>query len=376
MTRFPTFDPGFSTEELTEIFSPESTVAAMLEFEAALAQALADAGIAPAEMAEEVVSACRAGMDDPEDVLASTWETGTPLIPLRESVIAGIEEDARQWFHFGATSQDAIDTGRMIQMGRAIDAIETLVSEVAELLRDLTIDFRDQPQMGRTFLQEARPTTFGFRTATWLDSVLAHIDEMREHRSALTIQLGGPVGTLTAYGEKASQVVSSVADTLGLKTPDIAWHTNRAPMLAPAQTMGRLAATMAKISSDISLLTSSEIAEIRVRTGGSSSMPEKQNPVDPIRALAAARACVGAVAMFGSGSGQELDRGIGGWHVEWMAVPLVFQTAGAAVEAIETCLRSLEVDRERMSANAGSDSPEIPPDQIDRVLAACDRVLG
>jgi 3-carboxy-cis,cis-muconate cycloisomerase len=372
----PSFDPGFSTEEMKAIFSAESTVAAMLGFEAALAMALADAGIASRAEAEEVAAACRAGVDDPDRIADSTWEAGTPLLALREEIVAGLDPDAAQWFHHGATTQDAIDTAHMLQAKSALGVLDKGLTSIAHRLRDLTVEHRDQPHMGRTFLQEARPTTFGFRTATWLDAVVGHLEELRGRRDSLVVQLGGPVGTLGTYGEKAWQVVSSVADTLELKAPDIAWHTFRVPVVAPAQALARLAATMAKIGYDISLLTSSEIAEISVRSGGSSSMPEKQNPVDAIRAVAAAHACIGAVSMLGSGSGQELDRGIGAWHVEWLAVPLAFQTAGAAVEAIETCLRSLAVDRERMSVNAGSEAPEMPPDQIDRVLAAYDRVLG
>jgi 3-carboxy-cis,cis-muconate cycloisomerase len=372
----PSFDPGFSTPELTEIFSAESTVAATLEFEASLALALADAGITPTEKAEQIASACRAGVADPEGLLASAWETGTPLIALKESLTAAIDEDARQWFHFGATSQDAIDTGSMIQASRALGAIDTRLSAIARQLRDLTVEYRNQPQMGRTFLQEARPTTLGFRTATWLDAVLTHIGELRSQRSQLVVQLGGPVGTLAAYGDKGPQVVSSVAGRLGLGAPEISWHSDRMRVVGLAQALERAAITMGKIGTDIALLASSGIAEVVVRSGGSSSMPEKENPLDAIRAAAAARACVGVVAMLTAVSGGELDRGIGGWHVEWLAMPLAFQTSGAAVEAIETCLSSLHVDRERMGANAGSDSPEAPPEQIDRVLAAYDRVLG
>jgi 3-carboxy-cis,cis-muconate cycloisomerase len=377
MSSGPSFDPGFSTEELAAVFSGEATVAAMLEFEAALALALADAGIAPAHQADQVVAACVRGVPDPGAVLASTWETGTPLIALSESIAEDIEsEDAHKWFHFGATSQDAIDTGRMIQAARALDILEISLSTLAGRLRQLTVEYRDQPQMGRTFLQEARPTTFGFRTATWLDSVLGHIEDLREQRSRVTVQLGGPVGTLSAYGDKAELIVSSIAEKLGLTEPGISWHANRTGVIRLAHSLQRAALTMGKVGSDIALLASTDVAEVRVRSGVSSSMPEKHNPLDAIRAVAAAAACTGAVVMLGAGSGHELDRGIGGWHVEWLALPLAFQTAGAAVEAIATCIDSLEVDRERMSANARSEAPEVPSAQVDRVLAKYDRAIA
>jgi len=377
MSPGPSFDPGFSTEELADVFSAEATVAAMLEFEAALALALADAGIAPAHEADQVVAACVRGVADPEAVLASTWETGTPLIALSESMAEEIEtEEAHKWFHFGATSQDAIDTGRMIQVARALEILHLSLSTLAGRLRRLTVEYRDQPQMGRTFLQEARPMTFGFRTATWLDSVLGHIEALREQRSRLTVQLGGPVGTLSEYGDKAELIVSSMAEKLGMAEPDISWHANRTGVIGLAHSLQRAALTMGKVGSDIALLASTDVAEIRVRSGGSSSMPDKHNPLDAIRAVAAAAACTGAVAMLGTGSGHELDRGVGGWHVEWLALPLAVQTAGAAVEAIATCMDSLEVDRERMSANAGPEALEVPPAQVDRVLAKYDRSIA
>lgn len=377
MSPGPTFDPGFSTEELAAVFAAGSTVAAILEFESALALALVDAGIAPADEADQVVAACNRGVADADGVLGSTWETGTPLFALRERVVEGIEtEDARQWFHFGATSQDAIDTGRMIQAARALDILELGLVAVARRLRHLTVEYRDQPHMGRTFLQEAQPTTFGFRTATWLDSVLGHIEDLREQRSGLAVQLGGPVGTLSAYGDKAELVVSSLGERLGMTQPAISWHSDRTRVIRLAHSLQRTAMSMGKIGSDIALLASTDIAEITVRSGGSSSMPDKHNPLDAIRSVSAAAACRGAVAMLGSGSGHELDRGIGGWHVEWLALPLAFQTAGAAVEAIATCIASVEVDQERMSANVARAAPDVPPAQIDRVLVRFDSSIA
>lgn len=361
----PTFDPGFSTDEMTAIYSPDATVSAMLRFEAALALALADVGIAPMEEAERVADLCRKGVDDPEAILASTWETGTPIIALREMI------DAGEWFHHGATSQDAIDTGQMIQADEAMEAVDTSLSSVAGRLRSLTEQHRSQPQIGRTFLQDARPTTFGFRTAMWLDAVMDGLADLRALRSTLTVQLGGPVGTRDAYGTSGDQVVEAVAARLGLAVPTITWHASRGRVFSLAQALHRVAATMAKIGSDVAHLASSSVREIEVRAGGSSSMPEKRNPIDSTRAVAAASACAGAVAMLTSSPPHELDRGVGGWQVEWIALPLAFQTSAAAIEAIGRALDSLVVDTERMSSDV-----EVvhTGDQIDRVLARHDQL--
>lgn len=377
MSRPPSFDPGFSTDDLSRIYSAQTAVEAMLEFEAALALALADAGIAPLSEAEEVASACRLGVDDAEAIIASTWTSGTPLLALQDEIGSRIANDeARHWFHHGATSQDAIDTATMIQARAALDVLTQGLVSIASNLRDLTLAHRDRPHRGRTFLQGATLTTFGFRTATWLDAVLGHIEDAHAQRGSLVVQLGGPVGTLEAFGDRGTAVVTALASRLGLQVPDIAWHSNRVRIWSLAQSVGRIAQSMAKIGSDIALLASTGISEVKVRTGGSSSMPGKQNPVDPIRAVAAAAACSGALAMLASAPPHELDRGMGGWHTEWLAVPLVFHTTAAAVEAIEICMGSLEVVPETMGSHVTEEGIEHSPAQIDRVLKTYDDLIG
>jgi 3-carboxy-cis,cis-muconate cycloisomerase len=375
MTLRPSFDPGFSTEAMTAVYTPEATVAAILRFEAALAEALAEAGLTPQAHAEAVVRACESGIDDAGAIISSTWENGTPIIALREEVSAVIgDAEVSRWFHYGATTQDAVDTGQMIQAHSALGLLEADLLEIARRLRDLTVTYRDQPQMGRTFLQDARTTTFGFRTAGWLDAVLTHVTRLRSTGDELVIQLGGPVGSADAYGEVAPEVIAGVARRLGLGVPDISWHTDRTLVRSLAQTTGRVAATMSKIGGDIALLASSSIGEVTVRSGGSSSMPGKQNPLDSIRAIAAARVCDSAAAMLGPGTSHELDRGVGGWHVEWLALPLAFQTSAASVEAISRALGSLTVDVDAMSGSADGTSPGAAA--IDVVLAAYDRIVS
>lgn len=341
-------DPGFTTAEMSAVYSARRKVEAILEFEAALVMALADAGLAPGDEAKAVASACGEGVPEPSQILATTWEEGTPLISLRRVIAGRVDAEAARWFHHGATTQDAIDTAQMIQAGEALEIIDQRLVNMSRRLRDLSDTYKDQPQMGRTFLQDARPTTFGFRAATWLEAVLTHVSVLRTQRDDLVVQLGGPVGTMTEYGEQAAAVLAALADRLGLGAPEISWHSNRTRILALAQSVQRMVSSMAKIGTDVALLAG--MGEVTVRSGGSSSMPGKQNPVDSVRAVAAASACTGAVGMLTAAPPPELDRGIGGWHVEWLALPLVFQTADAATEAMARCLDSLEVDTETMAS--------------------------
>jgi 3-carboxy-cis,cis-muconate cycloisomerase len=381
VTSGATFDPGFTTAEMTNVFSAATTVAAILEFEAALALALGDAGVAPVDETEAVSTACGEPLADPDGVVATTWDAGTPVIAVKHEIEARLaDHPARQWVHFGATSQDALDTGRMLQVRRALSILERRAVAVARLLRDLVVEHREQPQMGQTFLQYARPTTFGARAAGWLAPSLAHIEQLRRCRSDLKVQLAGPSGTLAEFGPGASDVIEALAARLGLAVPLISWHSDRSPIWDLARTVEAACLTMAKIATDISLLAQSAVGELTVRAGGSSSMPGKRNPIDAVRAVAAASACTGFASMLTAAPTHELDRAVGGWHTEWLALPMLFHTAAAVGEAFETCLDSLEIDSEKMASRVDpADRPqlgEVDRRIIDGVLARFDTVVG
>ncbi len=371
-------DPGFTTAEMATVFSASSRVGALLQFEAALALALADVGLAPSEAADAVAEACRTPIVDPKAVLAATWTEGSPLIPLTREIRSRLSEADAEWVHHGATTQDAIDTATMLQARQALDILDNGLTAVARLAASMVIEFRGQPQIGRTFLQHARPTTFGMRAASWLDPTVRHISALRRARAELVVQLGGPVGNLAPYDDRGVEMMGALAARLGLGTPILPWHTDRSRLSELASTVERAARTMAKIAVDLALLAQSDIAEIRVRAGGSSSMGGKRNPIDAVRAIAAAEACSAAAGMVTAGRPHELDRAIGGWHVEWLAIPLLFQTAGAAVEAINTGLETLEVDGDRMTSHVGPDAEALNLDGrlIDRVLSDFEDVVG
>ncbi len=368
-------DPGFTTPEMTRVFSASNRVDSMMRVEAALALALADTGLVPIETAERVAEACRSSIADPEAIVAATWEEGTPLNRLLDEIRSRLNEEESRWVHHGATSQDVIDTATMLQAGEGLGILDAGLFTVAGLMADLARRHRDQPQMGRTFLQHARPTTFGMTLAGWLEPALVHISELQQIGSGLTVQLGGPVGNLAPYGDRGVDVMDAFAARLGLAAPTLPWHSDRSGMASLAASLDRCARTMARVGLDIALLTSSDIAEVTVRSGASSSMSEKQNPIDSIRAAAAAELSGAAASMITGGRLSELDRGIGGWHAEWVAVPLVFQATAATIEAITRCLGSLEVDVERMTERAGA-LPELDPRLIDRVLREYEAVAG
>ena len=352
MTQLPTFDPGFSTLEMTEVFGPDQRVKALLAFEAALAATEAEVGLIPNAAASEIVRACGAFSGDAPSIIASTWENGTPLISLLDGIKEQLTDESARWVHHGATTQDAVDTASMLQLKAGLAALERLVTTVAGRLAELAGVHRTTPMMGRTFLQTARPTTFGVRVAQWLEPLTRALTDLREVAASLPVQLGGPVGILAPFGEEATLVVESLAAKLGLGVPVIPWHTDRSYVIRPVAVAEIIAIAMGKIGTDLALLAQSDVAEIKMRPGKSSSMAGKRNPIDASRAVAAASACLAAASSLRSGHGQELERGIGGWHLEWWSVPLVFQAAAASVEAIDAALARLEVDTERMTSQA------------------------
>jgi 3-carboxy-cis,cis-muconate cycloisomerase len=343
-------DPGFSTRAMSACFSSRARVRALLDVEAALALASADAGILAPEFADEIAHVCATIDVDAEDVLRDGWERGTPVLSLLDVVRPALSPEAAPAIGHGATTQDLVDTGMQLQIRNALGFIEADLTGLADRLVALATEHRATPMIGRTFLQHARPTTFGLRAAQWLDPVVGHLVAVRAARSDCAIQLGGPVGTLDELG---LGVGGRLAARLDLIEPVAPWHGDRTRISGVVALIVQLSRTMAKIAMDVAILSSSDIAEVRVRAGGSSSMAGKRNPIDSVRAIAAADACVGAASSVTAARPIELERGVGGWHVEWFSVPVVFMTGAAAVEAMARAVESLEVDAAAMMRNVG-----------------------
>ncbi|HEY7703283.1 MAG TPA: lyase family protein, partial [Acidimicrobiia bacterium] len=288
MSSLSPLDPGFTTPEMAEIWTAAARAGAILEFEAALAMAMAEVGLAPLQEAEAVAAACEVPLEDPEGVFASTWEIGTPVIAVVEELRARLTPEQGAWVHRGATSQDAIDTSQMLQAGKALDLLAGSMARIAGSMLGLMEAHRRLPQMGRTFLREARPTTFGMRVAGWLEPLLRQIEGLRAVRRGLAIQLGGPVGTRAELGTEAAEVVAAASRHLGLAGPALAWHADRSRMWEIVEAVEAPVRSMAKVAADIALLSQAGVDEVAVRAGGSSSMAGKRNPIDAIHALAAA----------------------------------------------------------------------------------------
>jgi 3-carboxy-cis,cis-muconate cycloisomerase len=351
--------PLFRWDDVQESFSDRASLQAMLDFEAALARAEAQAGVIPASAASMIESACAVHRFDPAALARDAANAGNLVIPLIRQLTALVREqdaEAARFVHWGATSQDAIDTGLVLQLRAALDVIEGELDRLGDALAALASEHRATPITGRTWMQHAVPTTFGLKAAGWLDAMLRHrerFDELR--RRAFVLQLGGAVGTLAALGPKGGEVAAALAADLRLPLPDIAWHSHRDRLAEVATTFGLLAGSLGKIARDVALHSQTEVAELSEPVaegrGGSSTMPHKQNPVSAAVVLAAAARAPGLVATMLGAMIQEDERGLGGWHAEWETLPeLVSLTAGALHHLTET-MAGLRVDPARMAAN-------------------------
>ncbi len=352
-------NPLFTTEEMSSLFSAEATVGRMLAFEAALASAEAAAGVIPVDAAQAIAAACQVDLIDVAALYRDAAPTGTPVIPLVQRLTELVEADAGRFVHWGATSQDTIDTALVMQMGDALHVLRQDLLAIGRFCAGLAGEHRKTLMPGRTLLQHALPITFGLKAARWLALVtrqLSRIDEVRQR--ALVVQFGGAAGTLAALGDMGNRgirVTELLAQALHLGVPELPWHTERDRIADVAAALGVIAGAMAKIATDLVLLSQTEVGEVSEAAGsgkgGSSAMPQKQNPVEATFAVAAARLAIALVPAVLGGMAQEHERGAGNWQAEWAAIPDLFCYTAGAVARVRAALDGLVVHVGQMGEN-------------------------
>lgn len=348
-------DELFSAPAMADIWSGASFLRGMLAFEAALARAEATAGIIPAGAAPLIAAACVVEAFDVPALFREAAVAGTPAIPLVRLLTERVGGTAGGYVHWGATSQDAIDTALVVQMREGLSLLSHRLLDIGARCAALAESHRHTLMAGRTLLQQALPIPFGLKAARWLALVtrqVHHLGELRERISV--VQFGGAAGTLAALGQDGVRVTDLLAAELGLAVPDLPWHTERDRVAEVAAGIGVATGAMAKIASDLVLLAQTEVGEVSEASapgkGGSSAMPQKHNPVDATLALAAARLALGAVPVALGAMAQEHERAAGGWQAEWEALPALFCYAAGAVERVHAALAGLQVDASRMRA--------------------------
>lgn len=352
-------DPLFRSQAVEKVFSNRATLQGMLDFEAALARAEARAGFIPAAAAQAIEAKCRAELYDMTALARAATNAGNLAIPLIKqlTVLVGQKDkNSARHVHWGATSQDAIDTGRVLQLRQALTIISTEMDNLAVALGAMAHKNRTTLVAARTWMQQALPTTFGFKVAGWLDSIDRHRARLAETQErCLVLQFGGAVGTMAALGTRGLDVAKNLAKELQLSLPELPWHSHRDRMAEIATTLGLSSGTLGKIARDISLHTQTEIAELFEHSadgrGGSSTMPQKSNPVASAIVLSAAARIPSLVSTMLAAMVQEEERGLGGWHAEWETLPDIVRLTAGALHHLTSAITELEIDASRMRQN-------------------------
>ncbi len=352
-------DPLFTTAAMRAIFSDHGRIQALLDFEAALARAEARSGLLSDAAAAAIGAQCRAELFDIDALAAKAAQAGNPAIPLVAALtarVAAADPQAARFVHWGATSQDAMDTGLVLQLRNALSAIAAELSRLSTALAGQATRHARTVLAGRTWLQQGPPVTLGLKAAGALSAIERHRVRVRALRERVaTVQFGGAVGTLAALGEQGLDIAAALAAELKLALPDLPWHTQRDRLAEVATTLGLLVGTLGKLARDVSLLMQTEVGEASEPTGpgrgGSSTMPHKRNPVGSAVVLATATRVPGLVSIMLAAMVQEHERGLGGWHAEWETLPEICTLCAGALAQTIAMVEGLEVDPARMAAN-------------------------
>jgi 3-carboxy-cis,cis-muconate cycloisomerase len=336
-----------------EAVSERAWLAAMLETERALAAAEARAGLIPQAAADAIAEQCRAELYDWAELAKRGRKVANPAEPLVRALRAAVGGEAAGYVHWGATSQDVVDTAAMLVARRALELHLVELDGVAEACARLAREHRSTPMAGRTLLQQAVPITFGLKAAGWLAATLdarSSLAHVRDER--LAAQLGGAAGTLAPLGEQGAAVLQLFAAELELTDPGLPWHVNRGRIAELGAALDVAAGVCAKIGLDVTLLAQTEVGEVTEGDGGgSSTMPQKRNPVGSTIARACAIQVHALAGVLTGGLAHELERATGAWQAEWDALAGALALSGAAAAAIRGVLERLDVDPVRMRRN-------------------------
>jgi 3-carboxy-cis,cis-muconate cycloisomerase len=363
----------FSCDTVSQHFSDEALLAAMARFEAALSLAQADVGLIPPACAERIARVCARIGDgsveieglDAGALAHAARRAGTLAIPFVKALTQAVARDdaaAARWVHWGATSQDVLDTALTLQIVLAGAALQAQLAQAGDRLAAIADAHRATMMTGRTLLQAATPVSFGWKAACWLSP----LPRLRRSlalalRDAAVLQLGGAAGTRAALGGQGDAVAAAMSARLALDDPAISWHASRDRIARLGSELALVAGGMARIGRDLSLLMQSEVGEVFEPTGhdshdsggrgGSSAMPHKRNPVAAMLALQAGLRAPGlASTLLGQQAGEH-ERGLGTWQGDWWTIGALFECAGSAVQAIGEALGGLRIEPGAMLAN-------------------------
>ncbi|WGR91474.1 3-carboxy-cis,cis-muconate cycloisomerase [Bradyrhizobium sp. ISRA443] len=373
----PLLAPMLSSAAMRAICDDATYLQNMLDFEAALARAEAARGVIPRPAAGPIGAACRSESIDRAALAEAATRSGNLAIPLVKALTANVakaDDEAARYVHWGATSQDVIDTATMLTLRTGIDALLVDLDRAVTGFARLARAHRNTAVVARTWLQHALPMPFGLKLAEYAAALHRSRTRLqRLRKDTLALQFGGAAGTLAALGDKGLAVAEQLAQELDLPLPDAPWHTHRDRIAEAAAVFAITAGSCGKIARDVSLMMQTDVAEAfepaGVGRGGSSTMPHKRNPVAAANALGAATMAPNLAATIFAAQVQDHERSAGPWHAEWPILPTLMLVTSGALAAIVDLAEGLEVDAARMRANLDATGGLIMAEAVAMALA-------
>jgi 3-carboxy-cis,cis-muconate cycloisomerase len=364
----------FGSDEMRQVFGDHGWVQAMLDVEAALARVQARLALIPEAAARRITEAARAENLSFAELGAATRNVGYAVLPLVRALARATGEEAGRFIHWGATTQDILDTALVLQIRRGLDLVERDLKRTARGLAKLAAAHRDTVMAGRTHLQHALPVTFGYKCAVWLAPLLDHLERLRELRGrVLAVEFAGAAGTLASLGDGGREVTTGLADELGLAVPVAPWHATRERVAEVACFLGLVCGSLGKIATDIILLMQTEVAEVnephQAGRGASSTMPQKRNPIASEYILAAGRGVHALVPLMLGAMAGDHERSTGPWQAEQLALPQIFLLTGGALGHAALLAEGMTVDPGRMRRNLDSTGGLILSEAVMMALA-------
>ncbi len=346
----------FSTPAMRDIWSDLYRTARYLDVERALARVQGRLGIISQEAADEIVKHCDVANFDMEQLRVATERVGSPILPVISQLNALCRDGLGEYCHWGATTQDIMDTATVLQIRASLDLIDADLRAIEAALAALARRYRDTPIIGRSKMQQAVPVTFGYKMATILAAIQRHRQRLEQLRARVLVgEFGGACGTLASIETGAMETQAGLMTELGLGEPVIAWHTVRDNIAETGAFLGLVGGTLGKIALDVKLMMQTEVAEafepFAPGRGSSSTMPQKRNPVSAGFIHAAVSMVRQHAAALMDAMIADHERASGAWEIEWIALPEAFCLTAGALQQTRTVLQGLEVDPAKMRAN-------------------------
>jgi 3-carboxy-cis,cis-muconate cycloisomerase len=350
------FGPLFGDSEINQLLSDQAYVRALVEVETALARAEARVGAIPQAAAEQISKAADPNRVDIESLSKGTVRSGFPIIALVQELRRLVGGQAASYVHWGATTQDIMDTAGVLQLRAACELYKERLVELARQLSQLANRHRATVMAGRTHGQQALPISFGLKVASWLAPMVHHGERLNQiSPRLLVVQFGGAAGTLAALGDKGIEVMEALAAELKLAAPALPWHAQRDSLVEFAGWLSLITGSLGKMAQDIILLAQTEVGEVSESAeegrGGSSTMPQKSNPITSELILAAARKNASLLSALHHAQVQEHERATHGWQVEWLTLPEMLMLTGGALKHAVYLAKNLQVDEAKMREN-------------------------